>query len=114
MLLVLVAGTEMARSLLSICFVGLVIAHLGAKVLFAQTGTFLDRHDPSDLRVASYNVPWNRIFPDQYPTQAAKFERVVQTVDADIWNLQEIGPNAYLSDAIALMNEHVPLPGGAS
>ena len=54
------------------------------RILAAQTGTFVDRQLPTDLRVVSYNVLWNRIFPELYPTQAAKFERVVQAIDATI------------------------------
>ncbi len=82
--------------------------------LAAQTGTFIDREQPTDLRVVSYNVLDDTIFFDENPTQAAKFERVVQAVDADIWNLQEIGPNDRLDDVIDLMNAYVPLPGGVS
>ena len=62
----------------------------------AQTGTFIDRDQATDLRVVSYNVLWNTIFPGEDPTQAAKFARVVQAIDADIWNLQEIGPNKFV------------------
>ena len=81
----------------------------------AQTGTFLDRELPTDLRVVSYNVLWNTIFPGQNSTQAAKFERVVEAIDADIWNLQEIGPNNPTSaDVVALMNSIAPLGGGAT
>ena len=57
----------------------------------AQTGTFVDRQLTSDLRVVSYNVLWDTIFAENDPVQAAKFERVVAALDADIWNLQEIG-----------------------
>jgi endonuclease/exonuclease/phosphatase family metal-dependent hydrolase len=83
--------------------------------LSAQTGTFIDRDQATDLRVVSYNVLWNTIFPDEDPTQAAKFERVVQAIDADIWNLQEIGPNNPTDDDVVdLMNTIMPLPGGAT
>jgi len=87
--------------------------------LSAQTGTFIDRDQATDLRVVSYNVLWNTIFSDVDPTQAAKFERVVQAIDADIWNLQEIGPNNDPSnptddDVVDLMNTIAPLPGGAT
>lgn len=57
----------------------------------AQTGTFVDRQQVTDLRVVSYNVLWDTIFAENNPSQAAKFERVVAALDADIWNLQEIG-----------------------
>jgi autotransporter-associated beta strand protein len=87
--------------------------------LSAQTGTFIDRDQATDLRVVSYNVLWNTIFSDEDPTQAAKFERVVQAIDADIWNLQEVGPNNDPNnptddDVVDLMNSIMPLPGGAT
>ncbi len=87
--------------------------------LSAQTGTFIDRDQATDLRVVSYNVLWNTIFSDVDPTQAAKFERVVQAIDGDIWNLQEIGPNNDPNnptddDVVDLMNTIMPLPGGAT
>ncbi len=65
--------------------------------------------------MVSYNVLWNTVFPQQNLTQAAKFERVVQAIDADIWNLQEIGPNNPTdNDVVDLMNTIMPLPGGAT
>ncbi|MEN1680921.1 MAG: choice-of-anchor Q domain-containing protein, partial [Planctomycetota bacterium] len=81
---------------------------------------FVDRALPTDLRVVSYNVLWNTIFPTEDTEQAVKFERVVNAIDADIWNLQEIGPDRgdpgdYTDvDAVALMNSIAPLPDGAS
>ncbi len=81
----------------------------------ANTGTFVDRQLPTDLRVVSYNVLWNTIFPSENPTQAAKFDRVVAALDPDILNLQEIGPNdPTAADVVALMNTIQPLPGGAT
>ena len=68
-----------------------VLCWMVAQPAIAQTGTFIDRQQATDLRVVSYNVLWDTIFSDVDPIQAAKFERVVQAVDADIWNLQEIG-----------------------
>lgn len=56
----------------------------------AQTGTFIDRQLPSDLRVVSYNVYWDTIFPAISPVQAAKFERVINALKPDILHLQEI------------------------
>ena len=96
-------------------FILLLLASAQVRTAGAQTGTFIDRNQPTDLRVASYNVLWNRIFPDQYPSQAAKFERVVNAIDADVWNLQEIGPNdPTAADVVSLMNTIAPLGGGAS
>lgn len=68
-----------------------VLCWIVAQPVLAQTGTFIDRQQSTDLRVVSYNVLWDTIFADVDSIQAAKFERVVQAIDADIWNLQEIG-----------------------
>lgn len=76
-----------------------------------STGTFIDRWEPTDLRVVSYNVLWNTIFPNENPTQAAKFDRVVGALNPDILHLQEIGPNnPTAQDVVDLMNDIMPLP----
>ncbi len=89
--------------------------------LSAQTtGTFIDRLAPTDLRVVSYNVLWDTIFPEINATQAAKFERVVRALDPDILNLQEIDspfdPTTTFSaaDVANLMDSIAPLAGGAN
>jgi endonuclease/exonuclease/phosphatase family metal-dependent hydrolase len=87
----------------------------------AQTGTFIDRLLPTDLRMVSYNVLWDSIFPDRDATKAAKFSRVVNALNPDILNLQEIGdpftqgwtPKTGV-DVRNLLNNIVPLSGGAS
>lgn len=76
----------------------------------AQTRTFLDRQLPTDLRVVSYNVYWNTIFPSRNSTQAAKFERVVDALDPDILHLQEISTSQ--TSVLDLMNTIAPLAGG--
>ena len=88
----------------------------------AQTGTFIDRHMATDLRVVSYNILWDTIFPDNNPVQADKFERVLTALDPDILNLQEIGdPYCWESctrkraeDVRVLLNNLAPLVGGGS
>ncbi|WP_146452077.1 endonuclease/exonuclease/phosphatase family protein [Bythopirellula polymerisocia] len=86
---------------------------------WGNTGTFIDRQQATDLRVVTYNVLWDTIFPDRDATQAAKFARVVNALDPDLLNLQEIGDpfcgctpkNA--SDVLNLMNSIAPLPGSS-
>jgi endonuclease/exonuclease/phosphatase family metal-dependent hydrolase len=101
-----------------------LIAVLGTLLAVPQlcaqsTGTFLDRQAPSDLRVISYNVLWDSIFPEINATQAAKFRRVVQALNPDILNLQEIDspfdPTTTFTaaDVANLMDSIMPLPGGA-
>ena len=88
--------------------------------VLGNTGTFIDRQQPTDLRVVSYNVLWDSIFPDRDATQADKFARVVNALAPDILNLQEIGnpfsvlPPKSASDVQNLMNTIAPLAGGAS
>jgi len=76
----------------------------------AQTGTFIDRHLATDLRVVSFNIYLNTIFPEVDPIQAEKFGRVVNALDADILNLQEIKSSA--EDVAALLNNIAPLAEG--
>lgn len=79
----------------------------------AQSGTFLDRQTASDLRVMSYNVNFDSLFPDTDTVQAAKFARVLQAVAPDILNLQEIYSHS-ASQVATLLNSIAPLPGGGS
>lgn len=87
----------------------------------AQTGTFIDRLLPTDLRMVSYNVLWDSIFPDKDAVKAAKFSRVLNALGPDILNLQEIGDPFTVgwtpktgTDTRNLLNSIAPLPGGAS
>jgi endonuclease/exonuclease/phosphatase family metal-dependent hydrolase len=84
-----------------------------------QTGTFIDRVRTTDLRVVSYNVLWDTIFPEVSATQSAKFARVVNALNPDVLNLQEIDffgdDTTYTAtDVRDLMNSIMPLPGGVS
>ncbi|MFH1745498.1 MAG: endonuclease/exonuclease/phosphatase family protein [Planctomycetota bacterium] len=83
-----------------------------------KTGTFIDRRQAGDLRVVSYNINWDKIFPDKSQSCAEKFQRVVKALDPDILNLQEIGstydegPKKTLEDVVELMNAIDPRPDG--
>jgi exonuclease III len=77
-----------------------------------QTGTFIDRHWPAALRVVSYNVNWDSVFPDVDPQQADKFVRVVNVLQPDVLHLQEIKRSA--DDVAALLDGICPLPDGAT
>ena len=93
------------------CLAG-ILWIMPAALVWGNTGTFIDRHLSTDLRVVSYNVLFDTIFPTQNAQQAAKFARVVSALDPDILNLQEILRPA--SDVQNLMNSIAPLPGGTS
>lgn len=87
----------------------------------AQTGTFIDRQFATDLRMMTYNVLWDSIFPDKNATAAAKFSRVINALDPDVLNLQEIGDPFTAgwtpktgNDVRNLLNTIAPLDGGTS
>ena len=92
--------------------------------LGVPTGTFLDRAAGSEIRLVSYNVSWNSIFPAVNPRRAAKFAHIVQALDPDVLALQEIGMHPQergragarkrtAQDVLELMAVVRPLPGGA-
>ncbi|MFO0840010.1 MAG: endonuclease/exonuclease/phosphatase family protein [Phycisphaerae bacterium] len=89
----------------------------------APTGTFIDRSAPGVLRVMTYNIMWNSIFPDVSEKGAARFARVLKAIDPDVLALQEIGtnpqdrdkPNARrrgADDVSELLARVATLPGG--
>ena len=66
---------------------------------------------PGVLRVASYNIEKNYAF-ELGNAQANRFRRLVKTVKADIWALQEVWSSP---DTIAAwFNKELPLPDGAT
>lgn len=83
--------------------------------VLAQTGTFIDRSEPTDLRVVTYNIKFDSIFleAEDGPTQAPKFARVMQALEPDVINLQEIYDHSAAQTA-SLMNSILPLGGGDS
>ncbi len=79
-----------------------------AQTSLAQTGTFLDRQHPNDIRVVSFNVYQSSIYGG---TQKEKFQRIIQALDPDVVCLQEASGGDGLAN---LLNEIAPLPDGAS
>jgi endonuclease/exonuclease/phosphatase family metal-dependent hydrolase len=87
------------------------------------TNTFLDRDNPEVVRLMSYNVEWNSIFPAVSQPRAEKFARLVAAVSPDILALQEIGthpedrdkpnPKHWTGEEVAEVLQAVaPLPPG--
>lgn len=85
----------------------------------------VERHPEADLRLVSYNVLWNNIFPEVSRGNSAKFARLVGALDADVWCLQEISVHPRdrkklkarrwsADDVVKVMNEIAPRPDGAS
>jgi endonuclease/exonuclease/phosphatase family metal-dependent hydrolase len=89
-----------------------------------ESGTFVARPDDSDVRLVTYNILWNNIFPDVSAQNAARFARVMTALDPDIVAMQEIGVTSWMrdrdpnvrdrtaADVAALMNEILPLGAG--
>src|SRR5688572_15802699 len=59
--------------------------------LARATGGLLERADPEALRLVSYNVRWNSIFPEVDARRAERFARLARALDPDVLCLQEIG-----------------------
>lgn len=77
----------------------------------ANTGTFIDKQNTSDLRVVSYNVLSDSIFENQTSTDS--FARVVTALQPDVLNLQEIYDYSD-TDVANLMDTILPLPNNAN
>ena len=75
----------------------------------AQTGTFIDKQETTNLRVVSYNILRNKIIPSVNHTQAEKFERVTKALEADIWCFQELDNGLYGDEIKGLLDQYVPL-----
>ncbi|MCG8408321.1 MAG: endonuclease/exonuclease/phosphatase family protein [Phycisphaerales bacterium] len=93
---------------------------VSASPLIAQTGTFLDRPVSSDLRVVTYNVHWDSIFPDDDPNnhpfrsfdKVDEFRRVIVALNPDIMCLQEINGDRNPQDIADIFDQVLPLSGG--
>ena len=106
------------RRLLTIPAVLLLVAGADS---FAQTGTFIDRDAPGDVRIVSYNINWDSIFPDDDPNNhgwrdfnmVEEFRRVVVALDPDILCVQEINdsPPRDPNDVADILDEVLPLDG---
>ena len=81
---------------------------------------FLQKASPDHLRVMSYNVNWDSIFPDsdllndafrEYDKSEA-FLRILKAVNPDILCLQEINPARDPQQVGDILDEVLPLEGG--
>ncbi|MEM1026681.1 MAG: endonuclease/exonuclease/phosphatase family protein [Planctomycetota bacterium] len=98
-----------------------LLALCASVATIAQTGTFIDKLRPTDVRVVSYNLGgFNDGFSDQpfnFTNGQWQFDdnyaRVVGSLDADVWAFQEIAQRSS-SDIRSAMNLADPLPNGQS
>ncbi|MBK1879036.1 endonuclease/exonuclease/phosphatase family protein [Pelagicoccus mobilis] len=70
---------------------------MAAGSLWAGDFTSLSKGEDVKLRLASYNIHYGSVFPQEdggwdstRPNRVKKFERVAKAMDADIWALQEV------------------------
>ena len=93
-----------------------VLSLLTASLCQAQTGTFVDKWGANDLRVVSYNIFNDAIFPpsdDPFNDVPERFRRVVNALQPDVLAVQEIR-DFTASETAALLDSVAPLPGGAN
>ncbi len=102
------------------CWLAVTLWLCAAVTTQAQTGTFLDKVSPADVRVVTYNLGgFNNGFSDsgfQFADGDWEFvpsnARVVDALDADVWAFQEINSRS-AADIRSAMNRADPLPDGA-
>jgi endonuclease/exonuclease/phosphatase family metal-dependent hydrolase len=81
---------------------------------------FLEKDSPDHLRVMSYNVNWDSIFPDSDPLndtfreydKSEAFHRILKAVNPDILCLQEVNPARDPQQVGDILDELLPLEGG--
>jgi endonuclease/exonuclease/phosphatase family metal-dependent hydrolase len=81
---------------------------------------FLQKPSPSDIRVMSFNVNWDSIFPDNDPqndrlreySRGAAFARILQAVRPDVLCLNEINPVRDPQQVGDILDSALPLENG--
>ena len=100
---------------------GTIVSWLAAVCIAdVENAGFLERRRPTDLRIASYNINWDSIFPDDDPKnhnfrsteQVEAFRRVIAALNPDIMCLQEINRSREPREIADIFDEAVPLDGG--
>jgi len=81
---------------------------------------FLQKSSSQHIRVMSFNVGWDSIFPDDDPqndqwrsdSKPAEFVRIVKAIDPDIICLQEINPVRDPQQVGSILDAAIPLGNG--
>jgi endonuclease/exonuclease/phosphatase family metal-dependent hydrolase len=81
---------------------------------------FLQKPSPQHVRVMSFNVGWDSIFPDDDPqndrlrrdSKGAEFVRLLKALDPDVVCLQEINPDRDPRQVGSILDAALPLDGG--
>ncbi len=79
----------------------------------SQAPITFDRQQSTDIRVMSWNVKTNSIFPPDGVRQES-FVRIVRAIDPDVIAIQEVLRWELVDELTRLMNVHVPLGDGES
>lgn len=95
---------------------------LAASTAATHAQTFIDRQRPGDLRVMTWNINWDSIFPDNDPANHSfrtaervdEFRRVIAAISPDIVCLQEINPSRNPANVTAIFNAVLPQSGGGT
>jgi len=78
-----------------------------------QASSNFDRQQLTDIRVMSWNVKINSIFPPDGVRQES-FARIVRAIDPDVIAIQEVLRWELVDEVSRLMNDHIPLGDGES
>ena len=101
------------RILLSL-YLSLILASCTANSTFeSQAPITFDRQQSTDIRVMSWNVKINSIFPPDGVRQES-FARIVRAIDPDVIAIQEVLRWELVDELSGLLNDHVPLEDGES
>ena len=81
---------------------------------------FLQKPPQQHVRVMSFNVGWDSIFPDDDPhndrlrrdSKGAEFVRLVKAIDPDVACLQEVNPDRDPQQVAEILDAALPLDGG--
>ncbi len=85
-----------------------------------KAATFLDKPTPQHIRIMSYNVNWDSIFPADDPDNSnlrdsdrvEPFRRILKAVRPDVVCLQEINQSRDPAQVSAILDEVLPLEDG--
>ena len=108
------SASRRRRALLFLCIFSALLSSCGwdhAKDLAPSEA--LHRQHFSDVRVMSWNVKRNSIFPPD-GVRHESFMRIVQAIDPDVIGLQEMLRPGLVEELTQLMNLHIPLEDGMS
>jgi endonuclease/exonuclease/phosphatase family metal-dependent hydrolase len=101
----------------------LIILILGASSCRLQSPAeveFLNKALSDHIRVLSFNVGWDSIFPDDDPqnhqwrqdSKGAEFVRILKAINPDVVCLQEISPDRDPQQVAEILDDALPLSGG--